>query len=72
MRKELGIVSLPEGKEETERLLDDLSYLLTSKGMDKDWEPNEFGLKIEELIDLFSAQLCQINDSTRSSKPPAN
>ena len=35
-------------------LLDELTLLLTSKGLKKNDEPNNFGLFVEELIDVFS------------------
>ncbi len=41
-------------EEETSVLLDELTLLLTSKGLKKNDEPNSFGLFVEELIDVFS------------------
>ena len=37
--------------------LDCLSDLLTSRGLGSDSEPNDFGLRIEKLIDLFNSKV---------------
>lgn len=62
LREELGVTRLPDDRDGTERMLDALSDLLMDRGFKEDWEPNEFGLKVEELIDVFSAQLRRIRD----------
>ncbi len=40
--------------QETCLLLDELTFLFTSKGLRENGEPNCFGLSTEELIDIFS------------------
>jgi hypothetical protein len=40
--------------EEKSSLLDELTILFTSKGMNNNSESNELGILIEELIDIFS------------------
>jgi len=42
---------------ELEILFDELTYLITDAGLDKNSEPNDLGLKIEALIDVFSKYL---------------
>lgn len=44
-------------KSELQHILDILTFKLTELGLDKDSEPNSLGIKIEGLIDLFSAHL---------------
>lgn len=39
---------------EVEDILDELTLLLTSKGLDEHDEPNSLGLSLESLIDIFS------------------
>lgn len=46
-------LSIPLSEEEVEVVLDELTFLFTLKGIDKDGEPNKLGLYIEGLIDLF-------------------
>ena len=41
-------------REEQKLLVDQLSDLLTSIGLDANDEPNEIGLEIEHLIDIFN------------------
>jgi hypothetical protein len=38
-------------------VLDELTFLFTSKGLINNSEPNKTGLKIEELIDIFSSSV---------------
>lgn len=48
-------VSVVGDKEYFENLLDEVSDILTDKGMDENFEPNELGLQIEEIIDVLSS-----------------
>ena len=39
---------------EIEIILDELTFLFTLKGIEKNGEPNEFGIYIENIIDIFT------------------
>ncbi len=40
--------------EEIEKILDELTNAFVSRGIDQTYEPNEYGLQIERLIDVFN------------------
>jgi hypothetical protein len=46
--------TLDLNEEEIEKILDELTTAFVSKGVDQTYEPNEYGLQIERLIDIFS------------------
>ena len=54
LKTELGIDDLENL--DLESILGRLTGLMAEKGLDSDDEPNEFGLAIEELIGIFSAE----------------
>lgn len=45
--------SVDLNEEEIEKILDELTNAFISQGIDQTYEPNEYGLKIERLIDVF-------------------
>ncbi len=47
-------LSISFSSKEISMILDELTLLFTSKGLKKNDEPNDFGLLIEELIDIFA------------------
>ena len=46
--------SISVSQKDKEKITIQLGNVLAEKGLDPDSEPNEFGLMIEELIDIFS------------------
>lgn len=48
------IIDLNE--EELEKILDELTNVFISQGVDQAYEPNAYGLQIERLIDIFSSE----------------
>jgi hypothetical protein len=59
LKNELGIETIPEEKAKIEKLLSQLAELLSAKGLQENSEPNDYGLKIEELIGIFSKEVYQ-------------
>ena len=57
LRDHLGLETMPKTKNEMNRTLLLLTRLFASKGLKNDSEPNELGLKIDELIGIFSKEV---------------